>query len=91
MVAPRHKVREVKKKTIFDKLKQSAIFILLMVALAASGMVALIFWISKVLQGSLQGWDMVKDIGFFIWVGLTVFFVVFFTFAWFVQRRVHGA
>ncbi len=92
MADPRHKLKEVKKRTVFDKLKGSWLFVLLMVFIMFVDVVAFIFWLSGILNGTLATFRaMITHEGFYVWVGLTAILAVFFAFAWVVQRRVHGA
>jgi hypothetical protein len=90
MAQPKHKAREVKKKTVFDRLKESALFILLMIILMIVDIVAFIFWLSGLLSGQLQNKALVTDTSFLTFAGLAVFLALFFGVAWLVQRRAHG-
>lgn len=90
MAQPKHKAREVKKKTVFDRLKGSALFILFMILLAIVDVVAFVQWLSGLLSGSLEGMELVTDLSFLVFAGLALFFIAFFAVAILVQRRAHG-
>lgn len=91
MDVPKHKVRESKKKTFFDRLKGSALFILFIIVLLIADTVLFVAWLSTLLS---QGTDL-KAIflnqTFYWFIGLTVGLTLFFVSAWLVQRRAHGA
>jgi len=91
MAQPKHKAREVKRKTIFDHLKGSALFVLLMIILIIVDIVAFIFWLSGLLSGNLTGMALWTDTSFYVFVGLAAFLGLFFLIAKIVQRRVHGS
>lgn len=91
MATPKHKAREKKRKTIFDHLKESALFVLFIIVLVIVDIVAFIFWLSNLLSGSLQGMALFTDLSFYLFAGLAAGLGVFFLIAALVQRRVHGA
>jgi len=91
MATPKHKAREKKRKTIFDHLKESALFVLFMIILVIIDIVAFIFWLSGLLSGQLTGIGLIKDMAFYIFAGLGAVLGAFFLVAAVVQRRAHGA
>lgn len=91
---PKHKVREKTNKTIIDKLKESALFILLLIAIIITWVVSLIFWISSFLGQSdpdQSTLDAVLTPSFYVFVGLGIFLAAFFGTATIIQRRAHGS
>lgn len=90
MAKPKHKAKEKKPKTVFDRLKDSALFVLFIIALFIVDIVAFIYWLSGVLSSRLSWPGMLKDSSFYIFGGLAVLLAVFFGIATLVQRRVHG-
>lgn len=88
MPEPKHKVKASKKKTIIDKLKGSAFFILFMILVFSIDIILIVAWLSGVLNGSNTK---IVDRTFWIWVGISGGLVVFFLLAWFIQRRAHGS
>src|SRR5687767_13363001 len=91
MATPKHKAREKKRKTVFDHLKESALFVLFVILLVIVDIVAFIFWLSGLLSGQLAGIELVTDMSFYLFAGLGVILGVFFLVAWSVQRSVHGS
>lgn len=84
-------IKELRKKTVIDKLKNSAIFILLMIILAIAGVILFVVWLSGLLRGDLQNEEIFTDQTFYWFVGIAAFFIVFFTLSWLIQRAAHGA
>ena len=92
-IKPKHKPREVRKRTFLDKLKDSALFVLFMVLVCFVILIDLVFWISKVLNASdpkFQGLNMFQNMLFYIWVGGGAALTLFFLLGGWYQRRVHG-
>lgn len=90
MVEPRHKVREVKTKTVVDRLKSSAIFILFVIVVIIVTTTSFIFWLSRLLSSGLQGMEIIQHVSFYMFVGLSAALALFFFWARMVQKRAHG-
>ena len=84
-------IKELKKKTIIDKLKGSALFILFMIVIAITGVILFVVWLSALLRGDITGNEIFMSQPFYGFVGISLFMVVFFTLSWALQRAAHGA
>lgn len=90
METAKHKLREAKNKTIVDRLKESALFILLIIVLMIADVVIFVNWLSTLLSSGKDFVALVTTPLFYTFVGLTGFLAVFFTSAWLIQRAAHG-
>jgi hypothetical protein len=91
MAKPKHKPREKKNKTIIDKLKGSALFLLFIIVLVIIDVVSFIIWLSGLLSGNIEGMDLVTSAEFIVFASLAVLLGAFFLAASIIQRRAHGA
>jgi hypothetical protein len=90
MVEPRHKLKEVKTKTIIDRLKGSALFILLFVLVLLVDILLFIAWISILLSGTESGDALWKGGISRTFYGLTAAILLYWGLATLIQRAAHG-
>lgn len=86
MAEPKHKLREVKKKTFIDRLVGSALFILFMIIVFIVDVVTFLVWLSQVLSSKIQGSEIFTAFSFILFVTIAVFITGFILIAWLLKR-----